>query len=497
MSHPLKRDPRRSHARVVTFSRAATRPERPAHHQVRRDRSEGGGARSTSATHSRPLAVLWAPADGPWHLDDTLDRDQGLATEGQMHMPSLADAVTKIATDDGAKVDVNVDDDRFDELPTDVISLSPLAEARGQVVSIERRERAATVETGPPAAMPTGARARPQAPPPLPPLPAPPLPAPAVSAPAVPTSLRPAAAARGMTAMTSSRARRAKPPRRRRSISIGFTVAMLLLVCAVLFLRGWDFYPLDLDLRVGHPDYKTLRPSGTLGYAYGMTGTALIFLNLLYLARRRLARANLGSMRTWLDLHVFTGVVGAGFIIFHSAFQARSLLSMSTAIGFAIVLVTGVIGRFLYALAPRPEPSVLRDAIAALDSRLPGVGAHVDHAIRAFPIRAVGGDDGFLLTLAALPGWRRTARRRRNAIRFVVENAPAMEWRDATYKTWVRAAARKVQRAAAIEVRSVAAAALLRSWRSLHRFFALIMLLGVIVHVTVALHYGYHWIFSE
>ena len=38
--------------------------------------------------------------------------------------------------------------------------------------------------------------------------------------------------------------------------------------------------------------------------------------------------------------------------------------------------------------------------------------------------------------------------------------------------------------------------ALLRSWRGLHRFFALLMLASVLLHAGVAWHYGYRWIFG-
>jgi hypothetical protein len=46
-------------------------------------------------------------------------------------------------------------------------------------------------------------------------------------------------------------------------------------------------------------------------------------------------------------------------------------------------------------------------------------------------------------------------------------------------------------------VRAIAGANLLRSWRGLHRFMALLMILLVILHVTVAWVFGFRWIFSE
>ena len=59
----------------------------------------------------------------------------------------------------------------------------------------------------------------------------------------------------------------------------------------------------------------------------------------------------------------------------------------------------------------------------------------------------------------------------------------------------VRAAWRELHRASAAEARASGVAALLRSWRGLHRFFALLMLIAVGVHAGIAWHYGYRWIF--
>ncbi|HET9987228.1 MAG TPA: hypothetical protein VFQ65_01880, partial [Kofleriaceae bacterium] len=51
-------------------------------------------------------------------------------------------------------------------------------------------------------------------------------------------------------------------------------------------------------------------------------------------------------------------------------------------------------------------------------------------------------------------------------------------------------------KAAAADARASATSALLRSWRGLHRFFALVMLAAVFLHAGVAWYYGYRWIFS-
>jgi len=131
-------------------------------------------------------------------------------------------------------------------------------------------------------------------------------------------------------------------------------VAVALIVLgAVLIWRGYEFYSLGLSARVEHDDYQALRPSGLIGHGYGIVGTFLILTNLLYLARRRFARWRMGSMRWWLDLHVFSGLGGGMLVLFHSAFQARTPIAVVTSASLVMVVLTGVIGRYLYALSAR------------------------------------------------------------------------------------------------------------------------------------------------
>ncbi|WP_045118424.1 hypothetical protein [Haliangium ochraceum] len=267
---------------------------------------------------------------------------------------------------------------------------------------------------------------------------------------------------------------------------------MALLVAAVCLWRGWGYYQLSLGERLDHPDYEALRPSGSIGMFYGVVGTVLIFANLLYLARRRLAGfRNFGPMRVWLDLHVFTGLVGATFIIFHSTFQARSWPNQVTAISLIVVIVSGLIGRFFYALIPKPDVRPFEDALAELEEALPGFSAQVAAAVSQHPPEETRGDPALLRTLRALPGWRRTAHDRREAVELILYNSPILESLDPRARSHVRRVTRKLARAAALQAYGVAADAMLRAWRPIHRLFAFIMLCTVILHIGVAFYFGY------
>jgi hypothetical protein len=277
-----------------------------------------------------------------------------------------------------------------------------------------------------------------------------------------------------------------------------FLGLLLLGTAAYLAWRGWSFYTLSLEERVEHPEFRQLRPTGFLGAGYGFVATALVFANLFYLVRRRFAgTAALGSLRVWLDVHVFTGLLAAVFVAFHSSFQLRTPIATATAGSLAMVVLTGMIGRLLHALVPRNDRSALEDATARLEDVLPGAGLPVLAAARAFAVPHVPANASLARALGMLPALRRVARDRREAVAAVIEAHTPPTRLDRRTRRALRRAAALTADAAAGEARAVGATAILRSWRSLHRLFAILMLLTVALHAGVAWHYGYRWIFSR
>src|ERR1041385_4822338 len=118
------------------------------------------------------------------------------------------------------------------------------------------------------------------------------------------------------------------PTRSRVSVFAMFLALALVAVAVGLAYRGWSFYRLDAVDRPEHPDYRQLKASGTIGLGYGWVAAMLVVLNLSYLIRRRFGGSKLGSMRGWLDLHVFTGLIASVLVSFHSAFQIRNNVAM-------------------------------------------------------------------------------------------------------------------------------------------------------------------------
>ncbi len=263
-------------------------------------------------------------------------------------------------------------------------------------------------------------------------------------------------------------------------------VLVLVAITVGLAYRGWSFYKLSLEDRPEHAEFRVLRPSGVIGNGYGWVAAMLIVMNLSYLIRRRFGGSRLGSMRVWLDLHVFTGMLAASLVSFHSAFQLRSPIATASTVSLTLVVLTGLVGRFLFALAPAGERERLRVALDAMPTEQ---RTELADAIHHEPGPAVPANASLLRSVLAIPGWRRASKRRRDRITALLPPRSGMSATE-------RKARAELARAASAEARASGVSALLRSWRAIHRFFALLMLTAVLLHAGVAWYYGYRWIFG-
>lgn len=266
-----------------------------------------------------------------------------------------------------------------------------------------------------------------------------------------------------------------------------FLALVLIAVTVALGYRGWSFYLLSAEQRVEHPDFRTLRATGMLGNGYGWVAALLVIMNLSYLVRRRFG--GFGSMRTWLDIHVFTGLTAATLVSYHSAFQLRTPVATLSAASLGVVVLTGLLGRFLYALAPTNSREALREALDAVEQVLPKHREMLATSIAEHPGPTLQPNASLTRSLLSIPAWRKAGRVRREMIRMTVPP------RKELTKPQRRAVA-ELERAATIDARASGVSALLRSWRGLHRFFALLMLAAVMLHAGVAWYYGYRWIFT-
>lgn len=277
----------------------------------------------------------------------------------------------------------------------------------------------------------------------------------------------------------------------------GRPLALLLVAAAVtaaLVAHGLDYYRLDAVGRVDHEAHHSLRSSGAVGHLYGIVGTALMLANLLYLARKhsRLLRGR-GSLRGWMQVHVFAGLLGTILIVLHSAFQARNHVAQAAAWSLGVLVLTGLLGRYMYALVPRGEAGeeeseeAVRARVAALRREL-AVRLQPEQRAVVWPLAdtpvAEGGPVKALLRLPLLPLDRLRERRRiRDARAALASTGGDLVLDLATQLLEDSGRLRALARVRDLFV----------WWRALHRAFAIVMVLAMLVHVGVALYYGYTW----
>jgi hypothetical protein len=118
-------------------------------------------------------------------------------------------------------------------------------------------------------------------------------------------------------------------------------------------LDGWSYYFEPAGVRGYNDLHRLLRPSGALGQPFGMVGFLLMLVPVAYALRKKIARLrNVGSMKTWLEIHIFCGLVGPVFVTFHTSFRFNGVVSVAYWTMLVVVL-SGFVGRYLYVRIPR------------------------------------------------------------------------------------------------------------------------------------------------
>jgi thioredoxin reductase/NAD-dependent dihydropyrimidine dehydrogenase PreA subunit len=133
-----------------------------------------------------------------------------------------------------------------------------------------------------------------------------------------------------------------------------FTVGALII--AALAVVGWEYYLLPRAERRGSPLNDLLRPAGLWGHGVGIVATLFMLSNFLYAVRKRWGLLKgVSSIRRWLTFHQFVGFMSPLVICFHAAFQSNNQLATTTAGSLMVVVLTGIIGRFVYGLVPTQD----------------------------------------------------------------------------------------------------------------------------------------------
>jgi len=277
------------------------------------------------------------------------------------------------------------------------------------------------------------------------------------------------------------------------ALSIGFGLALAALLWAV-----WhsDYYTLPLSERPTHAKHALLRPGLGFGLAAGITAAALIVVNLLYVVRRS-PRLGLtwGSFKLWMTSHVATGILAFLCAALHAAMAPRDSVGGHAFWALAVLLATGAVGRYFYSYIPRAANGRELE-LAEVKAKLERTTAAWNPEQRRFPERVRAAvfaliesrqwKSSFFARLSALLGAQRELHRllSRLAREGEQQKVPEAQIRETL------ALARRAHGAALAAAHFEDLRALLGTWRYLHRWIALLLVLLVGVHIFYALSYG-------
>ncbi len=254
-------------------------------------------------------------------------------------------------------------------------------------------------------------------------------------------------------------------------LTISIYSITILTLFIILGFNGFSFYILPIEERFFHPLYSLLKPSGILGHGLGIIGTLLIIIGVFsYMARKRAKRfSRIGSMKYWLEFHIFLCALGPVLILYHTSFKFGGIVSVSFWSLIAVV-VSGIAGRFIYLQIPHSIEGRILSLQEVLDMK--------EEMITAFK-------NNYNIDISDL-----------NSLNFKL-----FETKINT-KNFAKGEYQKVKRLIINQRKLVRRIDRLdqmqnifKYWHVAHLPFALITLIIMIVHVVVVLALGYKWIF--
>lgn len=93
--------------------------------------------------------------------------------------------------------------------------------------------------------------------------------------------------------------------------------------------------------------------SSLVGHGIGIAGFILMLMTAtLYSLRKLRTDARWGSTAGWLKFHMVTGLIGPYMVLLHTAMMFNGLAGL-TMLLTVVVVVSGIVGRYLYTRVPR------------------------------------------------------------------------------------------------------------------------------------------------
>jgi thioredoxin reductase len=281
----------------------------------------------------------------------------------------------------------------------------------------------------------------------------------------------------------------------------GFYRALLFALACALMTLAWTawfraYYGLSLAARAQSPLHALLRPAGAFGLACGIGALALVVANLAYLARRAewpLLRR--GSLQVWMTSHLVTGLLALCLALLHAAMAPRDTSGGHALWAMSVLVVTGAIGRYLYAFVPRAANGrelaleEARSRVALLSAEWDRTAGAPGAEVRA-AIDGLSGEGRWRVSFARRAFALLRARRRMHRAVDALRRDSRRAGLSADQIAALVQTARRAELAALAAARYEELRGLLSTWRGIHRAGALVLVVLVLLHVVLALRFG-------
>ncbi|MBI5069162.1 MAG: NAD(P)-binding domain-containing protein [Deltaproteobacteria bacterium] len=286
--------------------------------------------------------------------------------------------------------------------------------------------------------------------------------------------------------------REAEARRKERRLELLFAV-LGVVILTFLAWRGWEYYLLQPLQRLKSPMHALFRPAGHWGHGVGIAATLFMLSNFLYALRKRVAwLSGVGDMRAWLVFHVFVGFMSPLVIAFHAAFQSRNLLATGTSLALGVVVLTGIIGRYIFSLVPAAAGHALE--LEDLQASFVRARAEVEPLLEMIPnpgpvkrlfesVTEPLPPGSLLHSMLTLP---LQSMRSRAALRRVAALFPDDESRKAFRDDFLQCERLRLQIGFYRSLKS-----LMRIWRIFHASLATFLVFAIAAHIGFSLYLGY------
>ncbi len=273
----------------------------------------------------------------------------------------------------------------------------------------------------------------------------------------------------------------------------------LLAILFVLYTNR-DYYLAPSTVQVQMDNHLTLKPAGFFGHGVGIIGTLFMLVLLLYSVRKRYNIFDrLGPLSHWLDIHIFFGIIGPVLVTVHTAFKFNGIVAVSFWSMIAVAL-SGFIGRYIYIQIPRniagheltrkdmerlnedynrelkEHFNFTDEMVTELDNIAHVPKKQTDRALSAI----------FSMIQDDITGTFKLRNLRNEYVQQF--HFPAQKVKEV-----MKVARKKAKLERRIDMLG-AMQQIFHYWHIIHKPFAIIMYLIMVIHVAVAIVFGYTWI---